>query len=142
MSKKRKLRLKVRLQRFWYGILDKRDEYRYRHQRAKQGYSDYDVLDIQLWFVRTLRPMLENILAHLHSYPEGLTFEEWKSILEEMVLLLKIIDWEDESFVREYMGIDANVFHTDTCDLVEAEREKARVRFIELFSKWFWKLSY
>ena len=119
-TQKRKLRLKVRWQRFWYGILDKRDERRYRHQRAKRGYSDYDVMDIQMWFVRTLRPMLEKIIAHLYSYPEEITFEEWKAILEEMVVLLKVMDWDDEIFVREYMGISTEDFHIDTCNRVES----------------------
>ena len=141
-TKKRKLRLKVRWQRFWYGILDKRDECRYRHQRAKRGYSDYDVMDIQMWFVRTLRPMLENIIAHLYSHPEEITFEEWKSILEEMVVLLKVMDWDDEIFVREYMGISTDDFHIDTCNRVESQRELAQIRFLALFARWFGELSY
>lgn len=142
MNKKCKLRLKVRLQYFWYGFLDKRDERRYRRQRAKRGYSDYDVLDLQMWFVRTLRPMLENISAHLYSYPAEITFDEWKSILDEMVILLKVMDWDDEVFVREYRGIHADDFHTDTCNRVEAERRKAQERFMELFAKWFYDLRY
>ena len=141
-TKKRKLRLKVRWQRFWYGILDKRDECRYRHQRAKRGYSDYDVMNIQMWFVRTLRPMLEKIIAHLYSYPEEITFEEWKAILEEMVVLLKVMDWDDEIFVREYMGISTEDFHIDTCNRVESQRELAQIRFLALFARWFGELSY
>ena len=141
-TKKRKLRLKVRWQRFLYGILDKRDERRYRHQRAKRGYSDYDVLDIQMWFVRTLRPMLENIIDHLYSYPEEITFEEWKAILEEMVVLLKVMDRDDESFVRKYMGISTEDFDTDTCKRAESQRELAQIRFFALFARWFGELSY
>ena len=141
-NKNSKLRLTVRIQHFWYGLLDKRDERRYRRQRAKRGYSDYDVRDIQMWFVRTLRPMLENIRVNLHTYPDETTFEEWKLILEEMIILLKVMDWDDEISVREYMGINTLDFHIDTVNLVEVEREKARVRFMELFSKWFWELSY
>ena len=141
-TKKRKLRLKVRWQRFWYGILDKRDECRYRHQRAKRGYSDYDVMDIQMWFVRTLRPMLENIIDHLYSYPEEITFEEWKAILEEMVVLLKVMDWDDEIFVREYMGISTEDSDIDTCNRVESQRKQAQIRFLALFARWFGELSY
>ena len=137
-----KLRLKVRLERFWYGLLDKRDEHRYRRQRAKRGYSDYDVWNIKMWFVQTLRPMLENINANLYTYPEEITFEEWKSIIEEMILLLRIMDWDDEAFIREYLGLGAEDFDSNTRNLVEEERQKASSRFMELFSKWFYDLRY
>jgi hypothetical protein len=141
-NKNGKLRLKVRIQYFWYDLREKRDERRYRSQRAKRGYSDYDVWDIQMWFVRTLRPMLENILVNLRTRPDDLTLEEWKSILEEMVILLKVMDTDDEVFVREYMGIRVDDFHTDTRNCVEKERRKARERFMELFTKWFYDLRY
>ena len=137
-----KLRLKVRLERFWYGLLDKRDEHRYRRQRAKRGYSDYDVWNIKMWFVQTLRPMLENINANLYTYPEEITFEEWKSIIEEMILMLRIMDWDDEAFIREYLGLGAEAFDSNTRNLIEEERKKARARFMELFSKWFYDLRY
>ena len=137
-----KLRLKVRLQRCWYDLLAKRDEHCYRRQRAKRGYSDYDVWDIQLWLIHTLRPMLENIIENLYSHPAEITFEEWKGIIEEMIFLLKIMDWDDEIFVRKNMGISTEDFSLDTFCLVEAERKKARDRFMELFNKWFWTLSY
>ena len=139
---KSKLRWGLKFKRLWYILLDKRDECRYRRQRAKRGYSDYDVLDIHMWFVRTLRPMLENILANLYTHPDEITFEEWKSIIEEMIVLLRVMDWDDEIFIRKYLGINENDFHIDTVNLVETEREKARIRFMELFSKWFWRLSY
>ena len=137
-----KLRLKVRLKYFWYGLFDKRDEYRYRRQRAKRGYSDYDVWDFQMWFVRTLRPMLENINANLYSYPEEITFEEWKAIIGEMILLLRIMDWDDDVFIRERLGLGAEDCDSDTYNLIEEKRKKARARFMELFSKWFCDLRY
>ena len=139
---KSKLRWGLKFKRLWYILLDKRDERRYRRQRAKRGYSDYDVLDIQMWFVRTLRPMLENILANLYTHPDEITFEEWKSVIEEMIVLLRVMDWDDEIFIRKHLGINENDFHIDTVNFVETEREKARIRFMELFSKWFWRLSY
>ena len=137
-----KTRLKVRLKLFWYGLLDKRDEHRYRRQRAKRGYSDYDVLDIQMWLVRTLRPMIEDILSKLHTHPDTLTFEEWKAILEEMITSLKIMDWDDEIFVREHFGINTDDFGVDTCNLIESKRQMARISFSALFAKWFWDLTY
>ena len=137
-----KLRLKVRLERFWYGLLDKRDEHRYRRQRAQRGYSDYDVWNIKMWFVQTLRPMLENINANLYSYPEEITFEEWKAIIEEMILMLRIMDWDDDAFIREHLGLGAEDCDSDTYNRIEEERKKARARFMELFSKWFCDLRY
>ena len=57
-------------------------------------------------------------------------------------MLLRVMDWDDEIFIRKYLGINENDFHIDTVNFVETEREKARIRFMELFSKWFWRLSY
>ena len=138
---KHKMRLKVRMQRFWYGILDSHAERRYRRQRAKRGYSDCDVWDIPAWFVCTLRPMLETVLANVDTSPKGIDTETWKEILEEMVTLLKVMDQDDEVFVREYLNISVKDFHIDTCNRVDAEREAACTRFMELFSTWYWALS-
>ena len=95
-----------------------------------------------MWFVQTLRPMLENINANLYSYPEEITFEEWKSIIEEMILMLRIMDWDDEAFIREYLDLGAEDCDSDTYNRIEEERKKARTRFMELFSKWFCDLRY
>ena len=76
---------------------EKRVERKYRRQRADRGYSDYDVLDFQMWFIRTLRAMLENVITHLCSYPDGITFEEWKDILQEMVSLINVMETDCEN---------------------------------------------
>ena len=112
----------------WYRSRDKREVKKYRRQRAKRGYSDYDVLDFQMWHVRTVRPMLENMLENLFSYPDEISFEEWQDVLKEMIHLLRLMDTEDES--RES--------YSKICD----ERTKASTHFFELFGKWFWDLGY
>ena len=101
----------------FYRMKEKRAERKYRRQRADRGYSDYDVLDLQMWFIRTLRAMLENVATHLCSYPDSITFEEWKDILQEMVSLLNVME-------------------------ADCENNEARSRFFELFSKWFWDIGY
>ena len=57
-------------------------------------------------------------------------------------ILLKVMDRDDEIFVREYMGISTDDFHIDTCNRVESQRELAQIRFLALFARWFGELSY
>lgn len=94
--------------RVWYWLVDKGNRFRYRCQRFHRGYSDYDVWDFQMWLVRTLRPMLEDMITHLYSYPEELTPEQWRAILQDMVHQLTLMDTDDETIIRQQLGIDVD----------------------------------
>lgn len=115
---------------------------KYRRQRAKRGYSDLDVWTLQYWFVQTLRSMLENILRHRYTYPDKITEEEWVSILQEMVQLLTVMDVDDNTTVREVLGVAADDYSKETYKQIADEQERARKRFFELFYKWYWDLCY
>ena len=129
-------------QRMWYGIKEQAEYRRYRKQRAHRGYSDYDILDIQMWFVHTMRPRLENIIENLYSYPDGITEEEWKSILQEMVHLLQIMDVDDDCFVRKHLGLALKENNAEITLRIDQERVIARNKFFNLFDKWYWDLRY
>ena len=135
-------KLLLPFQRAWYWIKDKGDHFRYRCQRFRRGYSDYDVLDIQMWLVRSVRPMLENILNHLYTHPAELTEEEWEAILREMIHHLTVMDLNHGELVRHQLGIAADDKSRTAEMLIEQERENARGKFFELFNRWYWDLRY
>lgn len=126
----------------WMRVEDAWRNFRYRCQRFQRGYSDYDVLDFQMWLVRMLRPMLENMIDHLYTHPEELTPEQWRAILQEMVHLLTLMDADDETTIRQQLGIDSDDrSHQATMRIME-EQNRARGRFFELLNRWYWDLRY
>ena len=122
-----------------YLVKDRLADSRYRRQRAKRGFSDYDVYDMQMWFVNTMRPMLAKILNNLHSYPDEVTFEEWQAILTEMIECLDIMNYRDDRCVIDH---DGSLADAEWLREVEQKRDEARERFFELYGKWFWHIVY
>ena len=128
-------------QRLFYSIKDRISESRYRRQRVKRGYSDYDVLDMQMWFIRTLKPMLENVRANLFSCPDELTLEEWEAILDEMIDCLTLMGTETHIGVYDD-GSGGDLFLEDRQGIYDIRYKEAPARFFELFGKWFWDITY
>ena len=135
-------RLLLPFDRAWYWLVDKWNRFRYRCQRFQRGYSDYDVWDFQTWLVHMLRPMLENMINHLYTYPEELTSEQWHAILQDMVYLLSLMDTDDETTIRQQLGIDPADRSYQAAMLIMEERDRARGRFFELLNRWYWDLRY
>jgi len=107
--------------RAWGRFVDWRENFGWRCQRFRRGYSSRDVWEMRTWFVETLRPMLEDLLIHHTGHPDSLTNEEWEAVLKEMVELLDDMDvWDDST--------------------VSAQKEAAKDRFFVLFSQWFYDL--
>ena len=135
-------RLFLPFERAWYWLVDKWNRFHYRCQRFQRGYSDYDVWDFQMWLVHMLRPMLENMINHLYTYPEELTSEQWHAILQDMVYLLSLMDTDDETTIRQQLGIDPADRSYQAAMLIMEERDRARGRFFELLNRWYWDLRY
>lgn len=57
---------------------------KYSRQRARKGYSDYDVWDIDYWFLSTAPKMLHELADKTYSIPLNLSEEEWKMTLNTM----------------------------------------------------------
>lgn len=129
------MRLYYRIKNFFvYGW----DDLRARCQRFKRGWSYGDVWDLDCWFMRNVKPMLEHLLKHHAAYPGGdVTEEDWDAILQEMIDCLTLMD---EDAAIEYLGI-ADDDHTPTSyQRVNALMDEKKDRFFELFSKWFYYL--
>ena len=73
---------------------------------------------------------------------KSITEEEWKSILQEMVQLLRIMDVDDECFIRKHLGLDQNENNAEITIRIEQERVAAQNKFFELYNRWYWDLRY
>lgn len=119
---------------------EKREQRRYRRQRAKRGYSDYDQWAMQDWFVRTAGPMLQTLSERTYHYPDEVTYEQWCDILAEMAQLLRVMDpWEDEA-ARKRLGISDQEHGPEICQRIGREKMEAKERFFFLFNKYFYDL--
>lgn len=83
-------------------------------QRIDRGYSDYDAYDLDLYLTSLLRDSLRTLAKNTHSYPEGMTYDEWISYLNLAADLL------DRSVDRSF----------DTCQYYLNEYEDAYTNYL------------
>lgn len=128
------MRLYYRIKNFFvYGW----DNFRAKCQRFKRGWSYGDVWDMNDWFRRTAKPMLEHLLEHHMAYPGIVSNEEWEEILQEMINCLALMD---EDAAIEYLGIADDDYSSTSYQRVNALMDEKKDRFFELFSRWFYYL--
>ena len=96
-------------------------------QRALKGYANYQIYNINTWFVVNITHLLHDLLLNLHSYPYGMTYDEWKAILAEMYECFRCnIDEKTNDFIIDF-----------DCD---KEKQKKLQQGLELFVKYFYQL--
>ena len=54
---------------------EKRIKLKYIIQRAKKGYSDYDVYEIDTWFLSIMPKMLNELIKNSNSFPDFIVQE-------------------------------------------------------------------
>lgn len=119
------------------------DSLRARIQRFKRGWAYSDVWDIDVWFMRTVKPML----LHLYHNHAGIPidFENnpdgWKEVLNEMITCLEFMD---EDNVYAFLGFceieDYKRMTKEDYENVYSIMEENKNRFFELFGKHFFDL--
>ncbi|MDD6827912.1 MAG: hypothetical protein PUE12_17735 [Oscillospiraceae bacterium] len=129
-------RIKNAIGNAWY-------DFRCRCQRFKRGYAYSDILDMDNWFMRTVKPML----IHLYHNHMGVPMEfennpdSWKEVLNEMINCLEMMD-EDNAYA--FLGFceidDYKRMTREDYQNVYDIRKKNKNRFFELFSKYFYNL--
>ena len=113
----------------WVRIEEKWHNLRYRCQRFKKGYSDRDVWEMQDWFVRTVKSVLQEFCARTYNHPEEIDEEQWREILWEMGVLLDVMDSWDDTAARKQAGLAPDDKSPEAFQLISAEKEKAKNRF-------------
>lgn len=107
--------------RWWF--TDHWNSFRSRCQRFRKGWAYSDALDLDLWFINTIIPMLTYLQKHHTGHPGCMTEEEWDSDLCKMLKLL-----DDINDARDNNGV------------LTSEPEEAKDEFFSLFSKHFYHL--
>lgn len=87
-------------------------EERASQQRAKRGYADVDVWNMDSWFLRTVSPMLKQLRKRHHGFPASFLSSykpsdeesdaanaKWEGILDRMIFLLDEMD-EDKCTMK------------------------------------------
>ena len=135
------MRLYYRIRNFFvYGW----DNFRARCQRFKRGYSYGDVWDMDVWFKRTVKPMLLHLRDNGIGVPNALYLdgaenerEAWEAVLTEMIHCLTLMD-EDEA--RKSLGISRKDYSIGAYQRTSNLMDEKKDRFFELFSKYFYSL--
>ena len=128
-------KLKVRLE-------EKREEKRFRRQRAKKGYADCDVWEMRTWFIYTARDILMEMYEKVDNHPNELAFEEWREILKRMAYLLELMDVWDDSALRKELDISKDKKGDNVIELLNEQRMEAKDEFFSLFNRWYYHLWY
>ena len=123
-------------------LADRWNDFRYRCQRFKKGYSERDVWEMRDWFVRTAQPMLRELSTKAYNYPEEAGEEQWRDLLWEMADLLEVMDYWDDAAACKQAGLAPDDKSMEAVKLISAEKCKARDRFFFLFNKWFYDMWY
>ncbi len=126
----------------WSCIMDGWNDFRYRCQRFKKGYSDRDVWEMRHWFIQTVQPMLRELSVRAYNYPEEAGEEQWHEILWEMADLLEVMDFWDDTAARKQAGLAPDDKSPEAFQMISIEKERAKNRFFSLFSEWFYDMWY
>lgn len=129
-------RIKNTISDFWY-------DFRCRCQRFKCGWAYSDVWDMDVWFIRTVKPMLAHLRDHGIGIPGEFCIGEdgnriyWENTLTEMTSCLELMD---EDNAEKYLGISDDDYSVESYKKINDLMEENKDRFFELFSKYFFAL--
>jgi len=127
--------------RVMWGKLDRKLlQRKYRRQRAEKGYAQCDVYEVSDWFVKTVRSILTDLRDRTCNHPPELEFDEWRSVLSEMINLLELMDVYDDSAVRKKLDIDEEDMSEESNEKIVSAVAEAKNEFFDLFNKWFYHL--
>lgn len=116
---------------------------RARIQRFKRGWAYGDVWDMDVWFMRTVKPMLTHLKDHGIGIPGEFCIGEdgnriyWENTLTEMISCLELMD---EDNAEKYLGISDDNRSVESYKKVHDLMEENKNRFFELFSKYYFDL--
>lgn len=126
-----------------YRIQNALYNFRARYQRFKRGWAYGDVWDMDIWFIRTVKPMLAHLRDHGIGIPREFCVGEdgnriyWENALTEMISCLELMD---EDAAREHLGISDSDYSFESYKKINDLMEENKDRFFELFSKYFFCL--
>ena len=114
-----------------------------RCQRFIRGYSYGDARDIDIWFMKTVKPMLIFLRDTGWGIPNDLYVDGenervlWEEVLTEMIECLTFMD---EKEAIKHLGISNRYYSTEAYNKLNDFMEEKKNRFFELFSEHFYSL--
>lgn len=130
-------------------------EIKYAIQRITRGYSDRDIWNIDLWFEKTVIPMLKQLRKTKHGYPICFEeVEEWNNVMDTMIHYFQEMNPDTCSLKNEYEEAMYNLFEANYTESESIRKaitdkytarqkeideycEKNKNKAFNLFSKWF-----
>ena len=113
---------------------------KYRFQRASRGWADCDTWNMDFWFMKVMRPMLQHLRDTHTSHPGNLTEEAWNVVLDRMIFLLNEMDENTCSQQNVFWkGKDKDRALEREMDICKY-RNSCKDEFFRLFSKYFYDL--
>lgn len=110
-------------------------------EKGKKGYCKEDLWSIDIWFLKTIVPMLKEFKENLHGYPSNYTnSEEWDKELDNLIFYFSEANEETCSEKNE---VD---YESDSDGWLHREREiynyrnEMKNKAFELFKNCFWDL--
>ena len=121
----------------WNYFRDWYYECKYGFQRMFRGYDDKQVFNLDLELIKHIHKILKAFRKDCISYPNQLTYEEWLSILDEMILcfqeahpetcsLINDIEY-DVAFLHRRQG--KGFFNIEAVYPTEEDKEKKELYF-------------
>ena len=102
----------------WYQVFSPRrllNQLKWSKQRITRGFSDYDVYDLDEFYLELFKQSIEHFRVTSHSYPNDMTEEQWGTYLKEIVnhcRLSSIGEYENE-YTKEYLEKCPVVFENE-----------------------------
>ena len=114
-----------------------------RCQRFVRGWADEDVWDMDVWFVKTVEPMLKQLRDRGYTPPEEIydeavdVIKPLDEIITEMARCVHLMNKENAKMA---LAIKDGQISARELELLNNLMEKNKKRFFELFSEYFWEL--
>ena len=129
-------KLTIQFRRVGYSLQSLFLGFRWRCQRFMRGYAWPDAWEIDTWFMRTAKPLLQTLLEHHSSHPGDMTNEEWESVLQEMIRCLELMNYKN---AEAHLGRSATGNKPSYHAVVDCIMEHKH-RFFVLFDDYFFAL--
>ena len=92
---------------------------KYARQRARWGFSEYDVWDFEAYHAELVAAMMRYWAKHNHSYHPEMTEEEWKAVMNKIAECFEF--WNKDLPTPAYEAFHKAVVRTEEKGCITAE---------------------
>lgn len=120
---------------------------KWKKQRAERGFSDFDVMDINEWFLMIIPEMIDELVKHYQGYPSWMEHEyRNKNNLKQIELNNKQQEEMDKTCMKKWTSILKKMKKTfiraGESGYSNAYNNPNRKKALSMFAKYFDDLWY